>query len=188
MLFTFLENVTSKYPNTGFLIYASRALWIYCTIYGFIAVAGFFLSGWLISTGKLKIEGLGLDSPCIRGLVIGLTTKAIMQINIYTVTTGSTSFPIGFQTFVQLFEPYLIRFIGLDEFELVRKFVAPFVARFNDLDQVKSLIKQNIPVFIPAEEKGAFENEIDKETSVRNAMERFLRFLGRKTFERVFSA
>jgi len=183
---TWVEFRTSRYPNTGFLLRRSRGLWSYCVVYGVIALGGFLLSNALISTSKLKIEGLGLESPYVRAVVLGLAAKAIMQLNIFTVTSGSTSFPIGFQTVVQLFEPYLLRVIVLDEFNSVRQFVDPFAARYADLDAVKRLIKDNIPASLSAQEQAAFENEIDKDVKTRVAMERFLRFLGKKSFERVF--
>jgi len=185
-IFPCIEFCTSKYPHTGFLIIGKRPLWIYCAIYGVIAIGGFYLSDWLIMSGKLKIEGLSTGSPYVRAVVLGIASKAVMQLNIYTVTAGSTPFPIGFQTIVQLFEPYLLRSIGLVEFNAVRVFVAPKVAKFTDLGGVKALIKQNIPSSISQQERAAFENDIDKDQTVRDAMERFLRFMGRETFERVF--
>lgn len=184
---TWIEFRTSKYPNTGFLIRWSRPLWIYCGIYGLIAFGGFILFDWLArESGPLKIEGLGLTSPYVRAAVLGFSSKAIMQLNIFTVTSGSTSFPIGFQTVVQLFEPYLLRLVIFEEFNLVRKFVAPFANKYPNLNTVKTMIKDNIPQSLSTQERAAFENEIDKDTQVLGAMERFLRFLGKSTFERVF--
>jgi len=193
--FTWFELRTSKYPNTGFLIAWQRPVLIYCTIYGLIAIGGFLLSGSLIVTGKLKIEGLGLESPYapyILAAVLGLSSKAIMQLNLYTVTVGSTPFPLGFQTIIQLFEPYLSRSILIKEFEEVRKFVTPYADKFPDSDKanlgrVKKMIQDNIPTSLPQQDKAAFENEINKEIQVREAMERFLRFLGHGTFVRVFN-
>jgi hypothetical protein len=185
-ILTWVELRTSKYPNTSFLIRWSRPLWIYCFIYGVIALVGFLLSNLLITSAKLKIEGLGLESPYVRAVVMGISAKAIMQLNIFTVTSGATSFPIGFQTIVQLFEPYLLRLIVLDEFNAVRQFVAPCATRHTDLDKVKRDIKQNIPGSLSQQERAAFENEVDKDQRVQDAMERFIRFLGRSTFTRVF--
>lgn len=113
-LFTCIELRFSKYPHTGFLIIWKRPFWIYCVIYGLVAMGGFLLSGSLIANGLLKIGGLSLESPYGLAAILGLSSKAIMQLNIYTVTAGSTSFPIGFQTFVQLFEPYLLHAISLN--------------------------------------------------------------------------
>jgi hypothetical protein len=188
VMFTWTELRTSKYPNTGFLIRWSKPFWAYCLTYGFIALAGFWLFDLLVRNGQLKVEGLGLESAYIRALVIRLSSKAIMQLNLFTVTSGSTSFPIGIKTVVQLFEPFLLRLIDLDEFNGVREFVAPYAARFPNLDQVKAMVKQNIPASFSQEERTAFQNEIDKETQVHEAMERFLRFLGKRTFVRVFGS
>ncbi len=43
-----------------------------------------------------------------------------------------------------------------------------------------------VGVTVSPQEKAAFENDVDKADSVTEAMELFLRFLGRSTFERVF--
>jgi len=186
VMFTWTELRTSKYPNTGFLIRWSKPFWAYCLTYGFIALGGFLLFDLLVQKGQLKVQGLGLESAYIRALVVGVSSKAIMQLNLFTVTSGSSSFPIGVKTVVQLFEPFLLRLIDLDEFNGVREFVEPYAARFPNLEEVKTKVKQNIPTSFSQEERTAFQNEIDKETQVHEAMERFLRFIGKRTFVRVF--
>jgi hypothetical protein len=194
--FTWFELRVSKYPTTGHFIAFIRPVLIYCTVYGAIATGGFLLSGSLIANGKLKIEGLGLESPYalyILAVVLGLSSKAIMQLNLYTVLIGSTPFPLGFQTFIQIFEPFLLRSILIKEDDEVRNFVEPFAAKYpitagdkTKLDEVKQMIFGNIPKQLPDEERSAFKNDIEKDTQVHEAMEHFLRFLGRGTFLRVF--
>lgn len=194
--FTWFELRVSKYPTTGHFIAFIRPVLIYCIAYGVIAAAGFLLSGSLISSGKLKIEGLGLDSPYapyILAIVLGLSSKAIMQLNLYTVTVGSTPFPLGFQTIVQLFEPFLIRSILIREDGEVRNFIKPFADKYpitktdkTKLSELKKKIIANIPQQLPKSERSAFENDIAKDEDVHEAMERFLRFLGRGTFLQVF--
>src|ERR1017187_1864869 len=169
VVFTWTELRTSKYPNTGFLIRWSRPFWIYCFTYGLIALGGLLLFDLLVQKNQLKVEGLGLESAYIRALVVGLSSKAIMQLNIFTVTSGSSSFPVGIKTIVQLFEPFLLRQIDLDEFNAVREFVAPYAACFSQLDEVKTMVKQNIPSSFSQEERTAFQNEIDKETQIGRA-------------------
>jgi hypothetical protein len=186
-LFTWMELRTSKdYSNTGFLLWSSGSLWIYCSLYGLIALAGFLLSNLLITNSILTIQGLGLQSPYVRALVLGVSSKAIMQLNLFTVTSGPTPIPIGFQTIVQIFEPFLLYQIKLAHWVGVNDFVAPFAAKYPDLNQVKTKIKQNIPPFISADERGAFANEIDKDQRVEDAMARYLRSFGKKAFLSVF--
>jgi len=196
-LFSWFELCTSKYPNTSFLIAFKRPVLIYCIIYGIIASGVFLLAGSLIADGKLTIEGIGLSAqhphPYIVAVLLGLSCKAIMQLNLYTVTVGATPWPIGFQTVIQLFEPYLIRAILITEFDEVRNFVKPYADRFPvsngnlaSLDTVKQMIKDNIPESLSNEERAGFENDIGKYQQVWEAMERFLRFLGPGTFRRVF--
>ena len=186
-LFTCFELRFSKYPHTGSLIVWKRPFWIYCGLYGLVAVGGFLLSGLLIAKGVLKLGGLSLESPYGLAAVLGLSSKAIMQLSIFNVTAGSASFPIGFQTIVQVFEPYLLHAISLKEFNAVRMFVMPYALKYPDLNTVKTMIKNNIPDSISHRDRVAFEGDIDKDRQVHEAMERFLRFLGEETFLRVFS-
>lgn len=187
-VFTGLELLTSRYPNTWFLVVKKLSLYLYCGIYGFFALFGFLFFDRLMSSGTLRIDGFGLESSWGRAIFVGLFTKAIMQLNLYTITSGTSSMPIGLQTIVQIFEPYLLRQILLDEFNAVRQLVRPIAskAKYKDINQVRDKIRQNIPETLSPQERVAFLNEIDKDLQVHEAMERFLRFLGKSTFKRVF--
>ncbi len=185
------ELITTRYPRTYFLLKRSRALYAYVLIYGFIAFGVLFLSDALVRAGTVKLEGLGLSSPWVRAIAVGITVKAFLHINLFTVGAGSQSKPVGLETVVQLFEPQLLRTITLDEDDAVKRYIQPRAARYppdnpNNLNNVKALIKDNVPAALPDEERAAFENDVDKAPTVTRAMEKFLRFVGRATFERVF--
>src|SRR5262249_36951986 len=48
-------------------------------------------------------------------------------------TTGpGQSFPVGLESFVQLFEPWMLRELELDHYDKERAFIQPRAARFND--------------------------------------------------------
>jgi hypothetical protein len=115
-----------------------------------------------------------------------VTIKAILNINLFNVTVGTQSMPVGPSTLVQLYEPMILRSITFREFTEVRRYVTPAVDRNRDLVTVKQQIKDSVPATLPASERGAFENDIDKAQSVTVAMEGFLRFLGRSIFVSVF--
>jgi hypothetical protein len=182
------ELVTAKYPRTFFLVVRERPLYLYGLIYGIVAAAVFVGLDALIASKQLTVQGLGLSNRAVRAILVGLTTKALMHINLWNVGTGSRSMPVGIATLVQLFEPQLLRTLELNEFNRVRLFLAPRAGAYPDLATVRTDILGNIPPTLPAEERGAFENEVTKATTVTAAMELLLRFLGRKTFDRVFPA
>ena len=180
------ELITRSYPRTYFLLGRCRSLYLYAAIYGAAAFVATTLLDNLVTSSAVKIEGLGLSSPWLRAIYVGLTIKAFLNINLVNVTAGGQSFPVGPSTLVQLYEPTLLRNIQLREFTEVRGYVAPAVNKHPNLAAVKQQITDNVPNTLPAAERGAFENDIDKAQSVTVAMENYLRFLGRTIFDNVF--
>jgi hypothetical protein len=159
---------------------------VYALIYGLIAVGSRFGLGALQSQGALKLEGLGLSDPWVQSVAIGLSTKALLHIRLFTVTAGSTSVPIGIETVVMLFEPWLLRTIDLDEFNQVRAFLAPKAAKHPQLSDVKARIAANVPGAIPTAERQAFLLDVNNATSVEEALELYLRLVGPSGLNRVF--
>jgi hypothetical protein len=181
-----LELVTIVCPRTFFLMTRNRALYTYALVYGAVAFVVTLAFQMLALDGTIRVTGPGLSSPWVRAIVVGVTVKAFLHINLFNVTIGSQSMPVGLETFVQLYEPALVRTIVFDEFSEVRTYIQPYAARHPDLADVKTKIKANIPPALSKEECGAFENDIDKAGTVIEALHLYLRFVGRKTFERVF--
>lgn len=186
VFFTGLDLITAKYPRTWFLVKKSKSLWVYCALYGVIAAAVYLGLDRLVAAEKIQLSSEVLESPWLRVLAIGISVKSLLHINLFTTTVNSQPFPVGLGTFTLLFEPQLLRSILFDEFNAVRSFIAPVAARHPNIDTVRAAIIQNIPAELPAQETGAFRDELTKATDVAEAMERGLRFLGRKTFSRVF--
>lgn len=135
-----------------------------------------------MSTGKIKLEGLGLSSVWIKALYVGIGVKALLHINV--AKFGTT--PIGSELVVQFFEPELLRTILLNEFSAVRAYVAPYAAHHTDLANVRARIIDNIPPTLPAAERAAFQNDVNGAADVTAALELALRFLGRRIFQRIF--
>jgi hypothetical protein len=185
-LVTASELITAKYPRTYFLVLRDRFVYLYVLIYGAIAFGAAFGFDALVSAGKLKLEGLGLASPWVRALVLGVAVKSLLHINLFTVTVGSQPVPVGMEMLVLLFEPWLLRTILLNEFNAVRAYLQPRATKYPNLAQVKATIIANVPPTIPAPERTDFINEVSSTTTVIEAMEVLLRFLGSSTLERVF--
>jgi hypothetical protein len=179
------ELLTTQYPRTAFLLlWRSRALHVYAVAYGVIAGLVALLLDKLIAAKAIQLEGIGLSSPWVRAVVVGLTVKAFLHLRLFNVSVGSQSVPVGLETLVQLFEPALLRTILLDEFTAVRAFAADRARGYASLEAVKAKAKAEIPPTLPSQERAAFSNDIDRATGVVEMMEHFLRFLGRKNLDR----
>jgi hypothetical protein len=186
LIFAGLELVTGKYPRSWAFVFRSRAFWGYCLIYGLVAAGGFLGLDWLVAEKKIQIEGIVLASPLLRALIVGVSAKSLLHINLFNVTVNSQPFPVGLETITQFFEPHLLRSIVFDEFNGVRAFVTPYSTRFKDLEQVRRSILDNIPTTLPSQEVGAFRDDLTNAASVVEALEKGFRFLGTSTFLRIF--
>jgi len=189
-----IELITSKYPRTFFLLKKSLALYAYTSIYGILSLIGMLVLESLIRTQVISLEGLGISSRWIQAVVVGVSTKALLHIRLFKVSFRNLSFPVGVETFVFLFEPWLLRTIDLDEFNAVRdyhffsyfKFIALAENRYTDLNDVKTKIEDNIPPTLSNLEKAAFLTDLKEKDTVPEAMELYLQSFGKRSFERVF--
>lgn len=184
--FTLLELVTSRYPRTFPLLRASWQLWAYGSLYGVIAGLVTFALASLTSAGTITLGGIGLSSPWGQAVAVALSTKAFLHIRFFTIGVGAQSFPVGVESVVQVFEPWMLREIELEEFNAVREYVQPRSARYNDLTTVRTMIRQDLPQSFSPQERVAFEADLDKTTASVQAMELYLRFVGHRSFNRLF--
>jgi len=122
----------------------------------------------------------------VQAIFVGVSTRAFLHIRLVKVSVGSQSFPIGIETFMYLFEPWLLRGIELDEFNAVREFIDKSQGHYTDLNVVKQKIGGNIPPNLPEDERIAFLRDMHDKRTVPEAMELYLIYFGKKSFERVF--
>ena len=181
-----LELVTSKYPRTIYFIKKHWLLYTYALVYGFLSLLIMFLWDALV-----KVDAVALASPLSTGrwaqsIAVGFSTKALLHIRLFTVSTGSQSVPVGIESFVNLFEPALLQNIDLHEFYKVREFLQPRSEKYKDLDVVKAKILSDLPQSFDGAERTSFATDIEKALSVIAAMEVYLRRFGRANFNRVF--
>lgn len=186
--FTLLELITSEYPRTyPLLLKVSNKIYAYSIIYGLIAFGTTLGIDSLVTGDIVSIEGPGLTNIWIRALVIGFTVKAFLHVRLFTVgISGREQFPIGIETIVQLFEPWLLRDIKIDHFNSIRSYIQPRLITYNELTTVKQTIESNIPTTLPEAERKAFQQDISQAASIPEAMELFIGFLGLGSFERAF--
>lgn len=181
-----LELITSKYPRTFFLLKKCPALYIYAVIYGVIGFAVMLGLNYLVSQKAVTLEGLGLSNPWWQAVAIGLSVKAFLHLRIFSVGVGAQTFPIGTETIVQLFEPWLLRTTELYHFNAGQYFIASRAAKYTVLADVKAKTKASVPSSFSSIEKAAFNADVDNAQSVENVMELFINFLGKTTFLRAF--
>lgn len=183
-----LEVITSRYPRTYFVLTPTRswALYAHAAIYGLIAFGVTLGLSALTDSGVVRLEGLGLGDPWVQSLAAGLTVKAFLHIRLFSATVGSQSFPIGVESLVQLFEPWLLASIATDEFNGVREFLEPRAQRYPDLNDVRQRIHDNLPRLLTEQERAAFLRDVEAASRTTDAMELYLGLLGKRTFDRVF--
>ena len=207
-----VELVTSKYPRTIRLFWKrSRALWTYAIIYGLISF-GFTLAYVPLTGAGLprtdRAAPPGANSPeaasvasgpdpgsssdggpsFIVAVMLGLSAKALLHIRLFSVPAAGTaeSFPVGTETVVQLFEPWLLRTVEIDEFNEVATYLEAKAKRYTKLDVVRQTIKENLPRSLPEAERAAILQDVEHAIGVRDALEIYLRAFGVSTVDRRF--
>ncbi|HYU11605.1 MAG TPA: hypothetical protein VEK82_03445 [Stellaceae bacterium] len=180
---TGIELITSKYPRTCFLLLRCGAFYAYVVIYGLIAFGTTLLLPFL----PIKFEGSGQSSLWVDALLVGMAIKAVLHIRLFNVTTGpGNDFPVGLETILQLFEPWLLRTIDLDHFMRVRRYLESRSGRYPNAGSVRDKILPNIPPALSAGERAALISDLAHLTTVNELMELYLRYVGRSTFEQIF--
>jgi hypothetical protein len=182
---TALELITSKYPRTARFCVKSPWFYVYVLIYGLLGAGALALLPLVGS--QVTIEGLGLTSPWIKAAFVGLSIKAFLHIRIFSVSTGpGQSFPFGLESFVQLFEPWMLRSLELDHYSAQSDFIAPRAAKFASLAEVQARAKANVPPSLSNAEKAAFDSDIDQAPSPDQAIAAYLKYAGIKLTSRAF--
>ncbi len=177
-----VELIASKYPRTFFLVKKSKALYAYAFIYGAISLLVMRVGDQL----GIKIEGL--TGSWWQPIVIGVSIKAFLHLRLFTVTIGTQSYPVGVESFVQLFEPWLLRTIDLEHDNAIRVFIKDRAERYRNLDQVKETIKTYLPNFLPQKDKETFLGDLESKSTVHSAMASCLVTFGKAWFNLTFPA
>jgi hypothetical protein len=181
-----LELITSKYPRTFDHLWRCWQLYLYALVYGVISFAGMLGLSQLVKGGAIKLEGLFLSSVWFQAIAIGLSTKALLHIRLFTISVGTTTFPLGTESVLHTFEPLVLEKIDLFEFNAIRSFIGKRAGDYSDLKAVKETIKFNTPQSLAGLDKKSFEVDVDTKKTVIEAMELYLRRFGRESFNRVF--
>jgi hypothetical protein len=195
-----IELVTSKYPRTIQLFWRrSWALWAYAAIYGLISLGFTLAYEPLARSGvfRLDIAGASKDASAIVfepswliAILIGLSARALLHIRIFSVASPGSkdTFPVGTETIVQLFEPWLLRSVAIDDYNAVSAYLARKAVDCPDLKTVRKAIRESLPgsQTFPEYERKALLIDLDDAATVEQALESYLRAFGVATVEQRF--
>jgi hypothetical protein len=186
VFFTLIETATSKFPNTWiFLITKSKNIYFYSLIYGIINIIFLFLLLWMVSEQIIQMSNHFFKNPYILSIIVGISTKAILHINLFSAKIGMQNVPIGLETFTLIFEPYFINQIYLDEYNYVQEYIDKKIDKSLSLHQVKEKIKNGVP-YLSNREWQTFLLDLRERNTVASAMDLYLKSYGKKNFERIF--
>jgi len=144
-----------------------------------------------VEQGKInetvRLEGLGLNTRFWVAVYVGASIKALLSIRVAEAHLGSLSLPLGLATIVAREGPLRNKLLPLQVWNAVRYYVNPRAQKYNDISDVRERIEHNTPPHLAEEEDKALELDVEQKLdSVEEIMERYLRKVGKRTFDRVF--
>ena len=182
---TALELITSKFPQTYKFVLQSRWFYFYVAIYGLLGAATLALLPFLMD--QVKNQGGVFGDPWVRAVLVGLSIKALMHLRIFTVSPGpGQSFPVGLETIVQLFEPWMTRQIENDHYVGVADFIKPRARKLRTLRKARDLAKSSIPSTFDDKVKAALTDDINRATTPAAVVRDYLKYVGVRLTEKTF--
>jgi len=185
MAVTGLELITTTYPRTATFILKSFGFYCYVIIYGALAAIAYLLLPWV--GDQVTVQGVGLSDPWVKAAIVGFSIKAFLHIRVFTVSTGpGQSFPVGLETFVQLFEPWMLRNLELDHYYRLQDFVTPRKDRCADVAAAQAKAKRSIPTTFTPADRAALEADIDRQITREGVIICYLTYVGIKITKNTF--
>jgi len=173
---TALELITSKYPRTFEFVLKSRWFYVYVLIYGLLGGISFAL---LPSLGDQVTTTSVIANPWIQAALVGFSIKAFLHIRIFTVSTGpGQSFPVGLESFVQLFEPWMLRSIDLDHYHEQRAFISPRATNLTNVPAARIQATNNVPPGLTPQEAAALNSDLNQATTSDQVIGVYLKYFG----------
>jgi hypothetical protein len=181
-----VELITTKYPRTFGFIRNSWCLYAYAALYAIIAFG--VQIGWNALKGSASVSpnGFVLSNPWVLAIIIGISVKAFMHIRLFTVTSGANSFPVGVESLVQLFEPWLLDTLRLHYLLGINTFIGRHSAHFTDLAGVKKTVVDRSGQILSGDAQAGFSTSVNQAQTVDKAMELYLNLVGKQYFEQTF--
>jgi len=174
---TAIELMTSTYPRTAGFVVKSRWFYGYILIYGVLGAAALALLPPVGS--EVTMTGVGVDNPWVKAALVGFSVKAFLHIRVFTVSTApNQSFPVGLETFVQLFEPWMLTSLDLDHFMEQQAFIRPRATRQVDLKTAQNAALNSFPTGYSAMVATGFKADVSACTTPTEVISTYLKYCG----------
>jgi hypothetical protein len=137
---------------------------------------------------KARPKNVPADPSFLIAVLIGLSAKALLHIQFASIPWAGSKqpFPLGTETLVQAFEPWLLRTIDLDAYKVVQEYLGKKVRAYPELDEVKKRVREHIPDSLPETEKTALEVDVGKAATVSKVLEFYLAAVGVSIVDQFF--
>jgi len=120
-------------------------------------------------------------------VVVGLTIKALLHIRLFNVSTGpGSSFPVGVEMIVQLFEPWMLRRLVLDHWNKLQTFVKPRAAALATPAAAQAQALANIPGGTKSADRAAFTADIGIASTQSEVIIVYVKYFGIAAAKLVF--
>ena len=134
-----------------------------------------------------KASAFSMQDPWMRAATIGLTIKTVMHLKLFEIPTGAgNAVPIGIATFLQPFEPLLLRAIQLEHWNLLTAVVGEAAAKYADADAARARAVLGIPGSLSKAEQAAMKTDLTAATSVNDLFRVYISYAGCGLFKKTF--
>lgn len=190
---TFADYVTSNFPGTLCLALKNRWLFIYACVYGLFGIVGFvaypelFGANNAAASTAVKATTFSMQNPWMRAATIGLTIKTVMHLKFFEIPSGAGSAtPVGIATFLQPFEPLLVRAIKLEHWNLLTALMSTAAAKYPTLTVALPLALAGIPGSLTPAEKAAMAADLNAAKAVNDLFQVYISYAGCSLFKKTF--
>lgn len=166
----------------------SWALWAYGSIYGGLAILFFYLlkDNFLnVAIETAAARSLGEEFKIwLLAIFSGISIKSLLNVSFYNARIDGKTLPIGLATFVEIFEPQLIKILGDDHFICLDTFLTKADLRIEhlSLDDTRNLIRNTITSRYTKQEVTEFLLELATRGNKKEVLALYMRAFGKKTF------
>ncbi len=182
-IIAFWELVTSKYPRTFFLALRCGHAYFYAMVYAIAALLIMLLYEAIVPhNGPHSYLGGNL---WVRAIGVGLFTKSFLHLRIFTIPGHPEPTPIGLETIMLIFIPYLLREVELGHDRREMAFVKDRVHCLS-FTEVSQAVAGNLPDAMAPRDRQGFIASVKKAKHHVRAARLYLRLVGRGHFEMVF--
>jgi hypothetical protein len=156
-------------------------------IYG--VLAGLLQYLWPLLADQTRMTGIGIGNGWVRALITGFFIKGLLHIRLVNVATGpGKSFPLGLESIVRIFEPWLLTEIGLHVFSAKKVWLKKHVGAYADVAMARARALDNIPSGFDPAEQASLRADIKRADSAEKVLDVYVTYAGPKALASVFPA